>query len=409
MAHLIKALADMSRAHRQAPRRRRRAGAGGVQGARQVAGGGRARPAELQPLPRRVPRRPEEHDRRGPHARGVLHGLRRRGAASTSSSTSKEIDERLKNGPEMVSAKFVIPYPPGFPIMVPGQVITPETIAFMRKLDVKEIHGFNAALGPRAAQARGARRAARAGSDRQPPKRPKGSDAMKAIFNWFAANPFILLFFVVGGAVLRRQGHASRATAWAWWPRPSSSAPALSAWASTYGVKMELDNFTKSLFYYLFMYGVGLRVGPSFINSLKGDGLKFTVLAVFCSILGPARRGVLHQAVGPAGRRGGRHPRRLDDHVGGDRLGRGGGAPGRVQARGRADRRAGERHDRALLRPDLHLGHGRHHPDLQVPAALVGHRCQGGGARSTRRSTACRTSTTPASPATGRWRCAPTG
>jgi arginine decarboxylase len=60
---------------------------------------------------------------------------------------SKECDERLKNGPEMVSAKFVIPYPPGFPIMVPGQVITQETITFMRKLDVKEIHGYNAALG----------------------------------------------------------------------------------------------------------------------------------------------------------------------------------------------------------------------------------------------------------------------
>ena len=28
-----------------------------------------------------------------------------------------------------------------------GQVITRETIAFMRKLDVKEIHGFNAARG----------------------------------------------------------------------------------------------------------------------------------------------------------------------------------------------------------------------------------------------------------------------
>ncbi|HJV11795.1 MAG TPA: decarboxylase, partial [Burkholderiales bacterium] len=60
---------------------------------------------------------------------------------------SKEVDERLKNGPEMVSAKFVIPYPPGFPIMVPGQVITHETITFMRKLDVKEIHGYNASLG----------------------------------------------------------------------------------------------------------------------------------------------------------------------------------------------------------------------------------------------------------------------
>jgi len=60
---------------------------------------------------------------------------------------SKEVDERLKHGPEMVSAKFVIPYPPGFPIMVPGQVITQETITFMRKLDVKEIHGYQAALG----------------------------------------------------------------------------------------------------------------------------------------------------------------------------------------------------------------------------------------------------------------------
>ena len=58
-----------------------------------------------------------------------------------------QIDERLKRGPELVSSKFVIPYPPGFPIMVPGQVITAETIAFMRKLDVKEIHGFNAAKG----------------------------------------------------------------------------------------------------------------------------------------------------------------------------------------------------------------------------------------------------------------------
>jgi arginine decarboxylase len=60
---------------------------------------------------------------------------------------SQEIDDRLANGPELVSANFVIPYPPGFPIMVPGQVITAETIAFMRKLDVKEIHGYHAAQG----------------------------------------------------------------------------------------------------------------------------------------------------------------------------------------------------------------------------------------------------------------------
>ena len=61
--------------------------------------------------------------------------------------SSPEIDKRLKEGPELVSANFVIPYPPGFPIMVPGQVISAETIEFMRKLDVKEIHGFSATLG----------------------------------------------------------------------------------------------------------------------------------------------------------------------------------------------------------------------------------------------------------------------
>nr|MDJ0947270.1 ornithine decarboxylase [Kiloniellales bacterium] len=60
---------------------------------------------------------------------------------------SKEMDDRLKNGPEVVSANFVIPYPPGFPIMVPGQVVTREIIDFMLALDVKEIHGYNRDAG----------------------------------------------------------------------------------------------------------------------------------------------------------------------------------------------------------------------------------------------------------------------
>jgi putative transport protein len=108
---------------------------------------------------------------------------------------------------------------------------------------------------------------------------------MEVAFKWLAANPYILLFAVVGGAVL-----LGKATIKGYGLGMVASAivvgAGLSAWASTYGVKMGLDNFAKSLFYYLFMYGVGLRVGPSFINSLKGDGLKFTVLAVFCSVLG---------------------------------------------------------------------------------------------------------------------------
>src|SRR5262245_16892078 len=108
---------------------------------------------------------------------------------------------------------------------------------------------------------------------------------MQAIFEWFASNPYILLFFVVGAAVL-----LGKATIKGYGLGMVASAivvgAGMSAWASTYGVKMSLDTFTKSLFYYLFMYGVGLRVGPSFINSLKGDGLKFTFLAIFRSVLG---------------------------------------------------------------------------------------------------------------------------
>jgi len=55
----------------------------------------------------------------------------------------------MKTGREVVSASFIIPYPPGFPILVPGQVISQEILDFMRALDVNEIHGYRAELGLR--------------------------------------------------------------------------------------------------------------------------------------------------------------------------------------------------------------------------------------------------------------------
>jgi len=59
------------------------------------------------------------------------------------------LQKRLEEGEELVSTSFIIPYPPGFPILVPGQVISPEILSFMRALDVSEIHGFRADLGLR--------------------------------------------------------------------------------------------------------------------------------------------------------------------------------------------------------------------------------------------------------------------
>ena len=108
---------------------------------------------------------------------------------------------------------------------------------------------------------------------------------MQAFFQFLASNPYILLFFTVGLSVVvgkfSVKGYGLGMVAAA-----IVVGAALATWASTYGVKMQLDNFAKSLFYYLFMYGVGLRVGPAFFNSLKKDGITFTILAVVCSFLG---------------------------------------------------------------------------------------------------------------------------
>ena len=80
----------------------------------------RARPAELQPLPRRLPRRCRATDAARATCAPPSSAPMTRRTANTCRSTAPEIDKRLKNGPELVSANFVIPYPPGFPIMVPG-------------------------------------------------------------------------------------------------------------------------------------------------------------------------------------------------------------------------------------------------------------------------------------------------
>jgi putative transport protein len=108
---------------------------------------------------------------------------------------------------------------------------------------------------------------------------------MQAFFQFLASNPFILLFLTVGLAVwIGRQTVAGYGLGMV--AAAIIVGCGLAVAASTVGVKLELDNFAKSLFYYLFMYGVGLRVGPSFLNSLGGDGIKFTFLAVVSSVLG---------------------------------------------------------------------------------------------------------------------------
>jgi arginine decarboxylase len=60
-----------------------------------------------------------------------------------------QIDEKLDAGIDVVSATYVTPYPPGFPVLVPGQVFSREILQFMRDLDTKEIHGYEPNFGYR--------------------------------------------------------------------------------------------------------------------------------------------------------------------------------------------------------------------------------------------------------------------
>lgn len=58
-----------------------------------------------------------------------------------------EAERAIAGGRELVSALFVIPYPPGFPILVPGQIISAAILEYLHALDVREIHGFRPELG----------------------------------------------------------------------------------------------------------------------------------------------------------------------------------------------------------------------------------------------------------------------
>jgi arginine decarboxylase len=57
------------------------------------------------------------------------------------------VTEAMEAGRVLVSAAFVTPYPPGFPILVPGQILTLDILKFLRAVDVKEIHGYDAVHG----------------------------------------------------------------------------------------------------------------------------------------------------------------------------------------------------------------------------------------------------------------------
>ena len=196
-------------------------------------------------------------------------------------------------------------------------------------------------------------------------------------FQFLQNNPYLLLFFVVGLAVwigrVNIKGYGLGMVAGA-----IVVGAALSVWASAYGVKLELNNFAKSLFYYLFMYGVGLRVGP--VLPQQPGRRRPQVQRARRRLMRP--RPGHHCGAGvklldlPPGAAGGilAGSQTMSAAIGSAEQ-----AASVIRLPAGRDPAGCRLDGRAVLWHHLHLGHGRHHPDLQVSAALVGHRCPGGG------------------------------
>jgi putative transport protein len=106
-----------------------------------------------------------------------------------------------------------------------------------------------------------------------------------AFFQFLNDQPYILLFTVVALAAalgrLRPGGFALGTTASA-----ILVGAGLSITSAGFGIDLKLDEFTKLFAYYLFMYAVGLRIGPAFVNSFDREGVRFALIAVLASVTG---------------------------------------------------------------------------------------------------------------------------
>ena len=65
-----------------------------------------------------------------------------------------------------------------------------------------------------------------------------------------------------------------------------------------YRINHEILDFIRDFGLILFVYGIGLQVGPSFFSSFKNEGLKFNLLAVSTVLLGGVLAVILHKTTG---------------------------------------------------------------------------------------------------------------
>jgi putative transport protein len=111
---------------------------------------------------------------------------------------------------------------------------------------------------------------------------------MRALFGLLDSQSFVLLFLVVGvGYVLGRLRIGGLALGTT--PSTVIFGLLLSLLAEErYGFKYHLAPLASSMFFNMFIYAVGLRIGPQFFASLERGGKKLIVVALVVSVGAPA-------------------------------------------------------------------------------------------------------------------------
>jgi putative transport protein len=117
------------------------------------------------------------------------------------------------------------------------------------------------------------------------------------LLSWFARQPFILLFLVVAAGYglgrVKVKGIGLGATA-----SSLLIALGLSLLGASLDVKIQVPTLASAIFFNVFMFSVGMKVGPQFLAGLRRDGGKFIFFGLFipffCAGMALALRALMH-------------------------------------------------------------------------------------------------------------------
>src|SRR5687768_3356949 len=103
---------------------------------------------------------------------------------------------------------------------------------------------------------------------------------MRWLLDLITHQPFVVLFLVVAGGYalgrvqVRRIGLGSTAAT-------LIIGIVLSILAASYGTAFQIPEFASAIFFNLFMFSVGMKVGPQFLVGLRRDAKNFVIIGLF--------------------------------------------------------------------------------------------------------------------------------